>query len=233
MVFLLRYPSTFWQLATQSEDAAEPIPLPSWECQNILLTVAGQVSQPGWKTANYYYCYLQVMKRRHREMKELAYSPLVATLRRESRKSCGWSSALCIIPFSFPRRQCIVIGILHSVNTLQAITPSNLTTVFFLIFFNDQHIILPLSFYTLLLSHSRFSISSLERYCFCKKTYLVLLTSNTSWSESFVMKEECWLDIEGYPIFKMCCGILNIHLDRTWKKQVGLQFSIYPSSSIQ
>lgn len=169
MIFLWRHHSTFWQLATQSKDAAESILLPTWECQNILLTVAGQVSQPGWKTADYYYCYLQVMKQRHGEMKELAYSPLEATLRRESRKSCGWSSALCIIPFSFPKRQCNVIGVLHSVNSLQAIAHSNLTTVFFLIFFNGQHIILPLPFYTLVLSHSRFSISSLERYCFLQE----------------------------------------------------------------
>lgn len=195
MIFLLRHLSTFWQSATQSEDAAEPSPLPTWECQNVLLTVAGQVSQPGWKPANYYYCYLQVMKWRHREMKELAYSPLVATLRRESRKSCGWSSALCIIPFSFPKRQHTVIGIPHSVNTLQTIVHSNLTTALFLIFFNDQHIILTLSFYTLLLSDSRFGISSLERYCFHKKTEVILLTSNTSWSKSFIMKEERWLNM--------------------------------------
>lgn len=63
-------------------------------------------------------------------MKKLAYSPLVATLRRESRKSCGQSSALCTIPFSFPKRQCTVTGILYSVNSLQAIAHSNLTSVF-------------------------------------------------------------------------------------------------------
>jgi len=101
-------------------------------------------------------------------MKELAYNPLVATARRESRKCCGWSYVLCIIPFSFPKRQCTVIGILRSVNTLQAVAHTNLNIVFFLIVFNNQYITLPLSFYTLLMCI--FSISSLKRYCSCKKT---------------------------------------------------------------
>lgn len=127
------------------------------------------------------------MKRRHREMKELAI------LRKESRKSCGWSSALCIIPFCFLNRQCTLWGILHSVNAVQALACSNLTTVFFCIFFHDQHIIYPLAFCTVLLYHSSFITSTVWSYliyCFLQENIEIILTSNTSFSESFVMKEE-------------------------------------------
>lgn len=81
-------------------------------------------------------------------MKELAYSLLGAKLRRESRKCCGSSSAFCIISFSFPKRQCSVTGTLHLMNTLQAIAHSNLTTVFGLIFFNDQHCLFHFTLYS-------------------------------------------------------------------------------------
>lgn len=88
------------------------------------------------------------MKLRHREMKELAYSLLEATLRRKSRKYFGSSSALCIISFSFPKRQHSVTGTLPLMNMLQAIAHSNLTTVFGLIFFNDQHCLLHFRHYS-------------------------------------------------------------------------------------
>lgn len=128
------------------------------------------------------------MKLRHREMKELAYSLLGATLRKESRKSCG-SSALCIISFSFPKRQCSVTGALHLMNTLQAIAHGNLTTVFGLIVFSDQHCLLHFTHYSFPILGLVFSVWKDTDFA-REKTEVILLTSNTSWSESILMKVE-------------------------------------------
>lgn len=164
MIFLLRHPSTLWQSAALSEDAAEPIPLCTGMSKHFVNCDRSSFIAR-LKTSKLLLLLFTGHETETQRDERTCLQSIRGNTEEESRKPCGSSSALCTISFSFPKRQCSVTGTLHLMNTFQVIAHSNLTTVFGLIFFNDQHCLFHFIHYSFpILGSVFFQVQYLKRY---------------------------------------------------------------------